>query len=181
MMQRLKRAYLERVFPIFCIKFQYQNIHQIPYIKKIVINQRFGIIQNFIPTDLAVSELENITTQRGVITPTHMPLAGFKIRKDIKVRIKVTLRGNRIYAFIDRLLNLALPRKHDFQGLRKKNFDRYGNYNFGLIEQLLFPEIRYEEISQLCGMNLSIITSVFIYEERFIFFFSMGIPFKNSY
>jgi large subunit ribosomal protein L5 len=180
MIQRLKRIYLEQISPQLYKDIQYKNIHQIPRLTKVVIHRGLGAIaQNSATFEAALLELTTITTQRGTITRARNSLAGFKIRRGIPIGVKVTLRGDRIYAFIDRLLNLALPRIRDFQGVKTKSFDGNGNYNLGLEDQLIFPEVRYAEVSKLLGIDLSIVTSTSNYEERIALLERLGIPFQN--
>lgn len=131
------------------------NIHEVPRIKKIVINRGLGA-QTSKMVEASLSELSIITAQTGIVTYSRKSVAGFKIREKVPIGIKVTLRGERIYAFFDRLVNLRLPRIRDFQGLSPKSFDKDGNYNIGLEEQLIFPEISYEQIDQLLGIDISI-------------------------
>ena len=120
-----------------------------------------------------------ITRQRCIVTRTRKAVAGFKIRETVPIGLIVTLRGDRIYNFIDRLINLALPRIRDFQGISKKNFDGQGNYNFGFKEQLIFPEIRYDQIDQFCGINLSIITNTKDTDIIVQMFQRLGMPFEK--
>jgi large subunit ribosomal protein L5 len=163
MIQRLKKAYQELQYQYAfigignCVDKSYlHNIHQVPRLTKIVINRGLGAPTSKI-VEIALSELSRITAQTGVVTYSRRAVAGFKIREKVPVGVKVTLRRERIYAFFDRLLNLRLPLFRDFQGVSTTSFDRDGNYNIGLEEQLIFPEIVYEQINELCGMDIRII------------------------
>ena len=166
MTQRLKKVYQKFAKEAcFCrdgtIRFGdvfVANIHEIPRVKKIVVNRGLGA-QTLKMVEIFLSELSRISAQSGVVTVSRNSVAGFKIRAKVPVGVIVTLRGDRIYAFFDRLVNLRLPRIRDFRGLSVQNFDADGNYNMGLDEQLMFPEISYENIEQLSGMGLSIATS----------------------
>jgi len=160
MKQNLKHFYQNKVVPKLTNQFQYQNIHTTPQITKIVLNRGLGEkAQNAKILDSFSLELTMITRQRCIVTRARKAVAGFKIRETVPIGLIVTLRGDRIYNFIDRLINLALPRIRDFQGISKESFDGQGNYNFGFKEQLIFPEIRYDQVDQLCGINLSIVTN----------------------
>jgi large subunit ribosomal protein L5 len=182
MRQRLKHFYHEQVTNLLCEKFRYRNIHQIPRLEKIVINRGLGeIAQNSKVLELSLSELTIIAGQCVVVTRARSSIAGFKIREKIPVGMKVTLRGRRMYAFLDRLINLALPRIRDFQGVSPKNFDGRGNYSLGLEEQLMFPEICYDQIDQFCGLDLSIVTTSDADEERIALLKSLGIPFLINF
>lgn len=178
MQQRLKRFYKRQVVSKLREKFRYKNVHQIPRLEKIVINQGLGeMIQNSKILESALSELTIIATQRVVVTKARKSIAGFKIRENIPVGLKVTLRGERIYAFLDRLINLALPRIRDFQGVNFKSFDGRGNYSLGLEEQLMFPEIVYDQIDQLRGIDVSVVIVSKTDKESFALLKSLGIPF----
>lgn len=180
MTQRLKRFYRDTVVPQLRQQFQYKNQHQIPRVEKIVINRGLGdASQNAKVLEASLSELSLIATQRGVVTRARKAIAGFKIREQMPVGLTVTLRGERRYAFLDRLRNLALPRIRDFQGVGPKSFDGHGNYSLGLEEQLRFPEINYDQIDQLRGMDISIITTCRTDEEGYALLKSLGMPFRN--
>lgn len=180
MRQHLKYFYQKRVIPKLFEEFNYKNVYQVPRLEKIVINRGLGeIAQNAKILDSSLAELTIIVTQRGVVTRARKAIAGFKIRENIPVGLKVTLRGERMYAFLDRLMNLALPRIRDFQGVSVKSFDGRGNYSLGFKEQLIFPEIRYDQINQLCGINLSIVTTSNTDEERLSLLKRLGMPFQN--
>jgi large subunit ribosomal protein L5 len=181
MKQRLKRFYEEKVTPELYKQFSYTNIHQVPRLEKIVINRGLGDkIQNTNIVKSCFSELITITNQYCVTTRARKAISGFKIREKIPVGIIVTLRGERMYAFLDRLVNLALPRIRDFQGVNPKSFDGFGNYSLGLSEQLIFPEIRYDQVDQLYGIDLSIITTSKTDAEGLALLKRIGIPFQNN-
>jgi len=185
MTQRLKTFYLEKVFPKLQEKFQgpkgARNIHQIPKVEKIVINRGLGeASQNTKLIDASVEEITTISGQKSIVTKSRKAIAGFKIRQDMPVGISVTLRGERMYAFLDRLIHLALPRIRDFQGLSAQSFDGHGNYSLGLKEQLMFPELDYDKIDKSRGMDISIVTSAKTDEEAFILLQSLGMPFREE-
>ena len=145
MKQRIRKKYLNDVVPKLKEKFIYQNINQIPLIKKVIINRGLGQLQqNNKSIENFSEELAIITGQQGVITHSKKAIASFKLRKKSPIGVSVTLRGARMYAFLDRLINLALPRIRDFQGLNRSSFDQNGNYTIGVSEQLMFPEIEFE-------------------------------------
>jgi large subunit ribosomal protein L5 len=160
-------------------KFQYKNIHQVPKIEKIVINRGIGSAsQNQKMVDSALKELGMIAGQKGVITRSKKAIASFKLREQMPVGVAVTLRGNRMYGFLDRLIHLALPRVRDFQGINPRSFDKKGNYSLGLEEQLMFPEIEYDKIDQIRGMDISIVTTATKQEEGLSLLQEFGLPFK---
>jgi large subunit ribosomal protein L5 len=181
MAQRLKEFYRTEIVPKLKEEFQYKNIHQVPTVKKIVINRGLGeASQNAKTLDASLKELSIIAGQRGVVTRSKKAIAAFKVRQDMPVGISVTLRGERMYAFLDRLMNLALPRLRDFQGISPKSFDGHGNYSLGLEEQLMFPEINFDKIEQVEGMDISIITSSKNDQEGKALLKALGMPFKNK-
>jgi large subunit ribosomal protein L5 len=160
--------------------FSFKNIHQVPCIKKIVINQGLGeIAQNSKTLESSLSELTVIAAQRGVVTRSRKAVSGFKVREKIPVGLVVVLRHERIYAFFDRLVNLAFPRIRDFQGVNPRSFDGRGNYSLGLDEQFMFPEIRFDQVDQFRGIDISIVTTARTDEEGLALLKSLGIPFRN--
>jgi large subunit ribosomal protein L5 len=182
MKQRLKHIYHEQIIPKLLEQLHYRNIHQIPKLNKIVVNRGLGeAAQNTKILESSISELKVITTQSVVVTRSRKAIAGFKIREKRPVGITVILRNKRMYAFIDRLVNLALPRIRDFQGVNPNSFDGHGNYNFGLDEQLIFPEISYDQVSQLRGIDVCIVTTSNTDKEGFSLLKILGIPFKKNY
>lgn len=162
-------------------QFNYKNKYQVPKIEKIVINRGIGdASQNAKLLDSSLSELTMIAGQKGVITRSKKAIAGFKLREKMPVGVSVTLRGERMYGFLDRLVNLALPRIRDFQGISSKSLDGHGNYSLGLEEQLMFPEIDYDKIDQVRGMDISIITTSKNDQEGVALLKAFGLPFKND-
>lgn len=181
MTQRLKTQYLNTIVPNLVTKFQYKNKHQVPKIEKIVINRGIGdASQNNKVLESFLNELGLIAGQKGIVTRSKKSIAGFKIREEMPVGICVTLRSDRMYGFLDRLIHLALPRVRDFQGISPKSFDKNGNYSLGLEEQLMFPEIDYDKIDQLRGMDVSIVTTAKNQEEGLALLTEFGLPFKKS-
>lgn len=179
MTQRLKKQYVENIVPKLMQLFKYENVHQVPKIEKIVINRGIGnASQNQKMIDSALKELGMIAGQKGVITRSKKAIAGFKLREKMPVGVTVTLRGDRMYGFLDRLIHLALPRVRDFQGINPKSFDKNGNYSLGLEEQLMFPEIEYDKIDQIRGMDISIVTTAKKQEEGLALLKEFGFPFK---
>lgn len=181
MVQRLKQFYSEKVVPKLVSQFKYTNSHEVPRLEKIVINRGLGdASQNAKILESSLNELSVIASQRGVVTRSRKAIAGFKIREKMPVGVSVTLRGEKMYAFLDRLINLALPRIRDFQGVSPKSFDGRGNYSLGLEEQLMFPEINYDQIDQIRGMDISIITTCKSDEEGVALLKNLGMPFRNK-
>jgi large subunit ribosomal protein L5 len=179
MTQRLKIHYVEKILPKLVEKFHYKNIHQAPKLQKIVLNRGIGdASQNNKIVESSLKELSLISGQKGIVTRSKKSIAGFKIREQMPVGVSVTLRGERMYGFLDRLIHLALPRVRDFQGIRSKSFDKNGNYSLGLEEQLMFPEIEYDKIDQVRGMDVSIVTTAKNQEEGYMLLKEFGLPFK---
>jgi large subunit ribosomal protein L5 len=179
-MQRLKVFYKEKIVPIFIEKFGYKNIHQIPKIKKIVINRGFDeSCQSSKLLDLLFNELTDIAGQKAYVTRSKKSIANFKLRENMQVGMAVTLRDKRMYSFLDRLINLALPRIRDFQGLNKSSFDKFGNYSLGLSDQSMFPEIEFDKINKFEGMDIVIVTSCGSREEALFLLKQFGFPFKS--
>lgn len=181
MTERLKALYTQKIVPNLMEQFKYENIHQVPKLVKVTINRGLGeASQNAKALESSIKELAVITGQKPVVTRAKKAIAGFKIRKGMPVGIMVTLRSDRMYDFLDRLINLALPRIRDFRGISPKSFDGRGNYSLGLREQLLFPEIDYDSIDQIRGMDIAIITTANTDEEGRALLKEMGMPFRNS-
>ena len=179
-MQRLKKHYLETITPQLSKQFHYKNVHEVPQLKKIVINRGIGdASQNNKVLESFIKELGIIAGQKGVITRSKKSIAGFKIREEMPVGVTVTLRGDRMFGFLDRLIHLALPRVRDFQGIRPKSFDKHGNYSLGLEEQLMFPEIEYDKIDQIRGMDITLVTTAKNQEESLALLKQFGLPFKS--
>ena len=180
MPDKLKVLYQGKIVPKLMDQFKYTNIHQVPKLVKVTLNRGLGeASQNAKALDSSISEIGIITGQKPVVTRAKKAIAGFKIRKGVPVGVMVTLRADRMYDFLDRLINLALPRIRDFRGISPKSFDGRGNYSLGLREQLIFPEIEYDSIDQIRGMDISIITTANTDEEGRALLKEMGMPFKN--
>lgn len=180
MTQRLKKQYLETIVPQLSKQFNYKNVHEVPKLTKIVINRGIGdASQNTKVLESFIKELGVIAGQKGIITKSKKSIAGFKIREEMPVGITVTLRGDRMFGFLDRLIHLALPRVRDFQGISPKSFDKHGNYSLGLDEQLMFPEIEYDKIDQIRGMDITLVTTSKNQEESLALLKQFGLPFKS--
>ena len=180
MASRLKEKYQKEVAPSLLKEFSYTNPMQVPGINKVVVNIGMGeAIQNAKAMDAAVSDLAAITGQRPVITRAKRSVAAFKLREGMQIGCMVTLRGDRMYQFLDKLMNVALPRLRDFQGVSPEAFDGRGNYTLGLREQLVFPEIDYDKVDKVRGMEVSIVTTARTDEEGRRLLKLMGMPFKK--
>jgi large subunit ribosomal protein L5 len=181
MTQQLKIRYQETIVPKLKEQFGYANIHQVPKVIKVTVNRGLGeASQNAKALESSINELTTITGQKPIVTRAKKAIAGFKIRQGMPVGVMVTLRGERMYAFLDRLINLALPRIRDFRGISPNSFDGRGNYSVGIREQLIFPEIDYDSIEQIRGMDISIITTANTDEEGRALLKEMGMPFRNN-
>lgn len=181
MTQRLKTYYQETIVPKLEEQFGYKNIHQVPKVVKIIVNRGLGdASQNAKALESSLNELAVITGQKPVVTRAKKAIAGFKIRQGMPVGVMVTLRSERMYAFLDRLISLALPRIRDFRGVSPKSFDGRGNYSIGIREQLIFPEIDYDSIEQIRGMDVSIVTTAQSDEEGRALLKEMGMPFRKK-
>jgi len=178
-MARLFELYKQEISPKMVEKFSYKNVMQVPRIDKIIINIGVGeSIQNPKALDGAVSDLMIITGQKPVITKAKKSIAGFKLREGMSIGCKVTLRGERMYDFLDRLVNIVLPRVRDFRGVSPQAFDGRGNYSLGIKEQTIFPEIEYDKIDKIRGLEVVIVTSAKTDEEARELLKSMGMPFR---
>lgn len=178
-MSRLKDKYLREVGPGLKSKFGYGNVMQIPGIKKVVINMGVGdATTDAKAIDAALSDLTAIAGQKPIVTKAKKSIAAFKIRAGVPIGCKVTLRGERMYYFLDKLFNIALPRIRDFRGVSSKAFDGRGNYTLGIREQLIFPEINIDKIDKVRGMDIVIVTSAGSDEEAFELLKQMGMPFR---
>lgn len=179
-MARLKEQYKEKIIPALIKEFNYRNIMQVPKLEKIVINMGLGeAIQNAKVLESAQNELAAITGQKPVITRAKKSIANFKLRAGMPIGCKVTLRRNRMYEFFDRLVNVALPRIRDFKGVSGKSFDGRGNYALGIREQIIFPEIDYDKIDKIKGMNIVITTTAKTDEEGKALLKMMGMPYRD--
>jgi large subunit ribosomal protein L5 len=180
MASRLKEKYQKEVVPALQKEFDYNNPMQVPSVHKVVVNIGMGeAIQNAKAMDAAISDLASITGQRPVITRAKRSVAAFKLREGMQIGCMVTLRGERMYYFLDKLINVALPRLRDFQGVSPEAFDGRGNYTLGLREQLVFPEIDYDKVDKVRGMEVSIVTTARTDEEGRRLLRLMGMPFKR--
>lgn len=180
-MPRLKDLYRQNVVPAMMDRFGYKNVMEVPRLEKVVLNMGVGDAkenQKFL--DSAMEDLATITGQRPVVTMAKKSVAAFKVRAGMKIGAKVTLRGARMYEFIDRLFNVALPRVRDFRGVSPKSFDGRGNYALGIKEQLIFPEINYDEVEKIRGMDVIIVTTAKTDEEAKEFLALMGMPFAKQ-
>jgi len=179
-MAKMKEIYAEKVVPGLMKRFNYQNVMEVPKLEKIVINMGLGeAIQNVKILDSAALELTSITGQKAVITKSKKSIAQFKLRTGMPIGCMVTLRKERMYEFFNRLVNVALPRVRDFKGLPAKSFDGRGNYALGIREQLIFPEIHYDKIDKVKGMNIVIVTTAKTDEEGKELLRLLGMPFRN--
>lgn len=181
MATRLKTLYQETIVPKLMEQFQYNNIHQVPKVVKVTVNRGLGeAAQNAKALESSLNEVAIITGQKPVVTRAKKAIAGFKLRKGMPVGIMVTLRSDRMYSFLDRLINLSLPRIRDFRGVSPKSFDGRGNYTLGIREQLIFPEVDYDSIDQIRGMDISIITTANTDEEGRALLKELGMPFRDN-
>ena len=179
-MARLKEKYLNEVAPAMMQKFQYKSVMQIPKLEKVVINMGLGDTKdNAKGLDSAVSELGTITGQKPVITKAKKSVAAFKVRQGMSVGAKVTLRGNQMYEFLDKLFNIALPRVRDFRGVSVNSFDGRGNYSLGIKEQLIFPEIDYDKVDKIRGMDIIFVTTAETDEEARELLRLLGMPYAS--
>ena len=179
-MSRLKQRYAKEIAPSMGKEYGYKNVMAIPKLEKIVINIGLGeAIQNSKLLDNAADELGQIAGQRPVITRAKKSIASFKLRKGMPIGCSVTLRGERMFEFLDRLVNTALPRVRDFRGLSTKSFDGRGNYTLGLRDQLIFPEIDYARVSKIKGMNICVVTTAKTDDEARTLLRLFGMPFRN--
>ena len=180
-MNNLKQKYLDTVIPKMKEQFSYKNIHQVPKITKISVSCGLGLnAQNRAFLQKAIDEIRLITGQHPILTSAKKSIAGFKIREGVPLGLVVTLRGEKMYAFLERFIKLVLPRIRDFRGLDPRQFDRYGNYNVGISEQLVFPEIKYDDVEQRRGFNITIVTTATTQREGFELLDSIGMPFSKD-
>tara|TARA_A100001234_G_scaffold201750_1_gene194667 strand:- start:1910 stop:2461 length:552 start_codon:yes stop_codon:yes gene_type:complete len=178
---RLKKIYIDKIIPALMEKLQYKSIMQVPKIQKISINQGLGAAVNdkkLVPS--GVEELTLITGQKAVATKAKKSISNFKLREDMPIGAKVTLRGEIMYEFLDRLISVALPRVRDFRGLNSKGFDGNGNYTLGIKEQIIFPEISIDKINKVTGMNITIVIDSNTDEESYELLKAFGMPFISK-
>jgi len=178
MATRMKELYLNEISPALVQKFNYTTVMQVPKVEKVVINMGVGeAVSNSKVLDSAVNDLQLISGQKPVITRAKKSIAGFKLRENMPIGVKVTLRGDRMYYFLDKLFNITLPRVRDFRGVSSKAFDGCGNYTLGLKEQLIFPEIEYDKVDKVRGMDIVIVTTAKTDEESRELLTQLGMPF----
>src|SRR5690554_6841434 len=180
-MNRVLKNYLENVKPALMKKFNYKSVMQVPKLEKIVVNMGVGdAIQNSKLIDAAVEDLTQIAGQKPVVTRAKKSIAAFKVRAGMPVGCKVTLRGQRMYDFLDKLINVGLPRIRDFRGVSPRAFDGRGNYSLGLQEQLIFPEIKYDKVDKIRGLDVVIVTTAKTDEEAYALLSELGMPFRAA-
>jgi large subunit ribosomal protein L5 len=178
---RLHQQYLDEVVPALVKEFRYKNAMQVPKLEKIVINIGLGeAIQNGRAIDAAGNDLKTITGQAPIVIRARKSVAAFKLRQGMEIGAKVTLRGRRMYEFLDKLINVALPRIRDFRGIDPKGFDGHGNFTLGLREQLVFPEIDYDKIDKLRGLEVCIVTTALNDDEGRSLLTALGMPFRKA-
>ena len=177
---RLKEKYLKEVVPALMEKFKYTSVMQVPKVEKVVVNRGIGAASaDKKLVDAGVDELTLITGQKAVATIAKKSVSNFKLREGMAIGAKVTLRGDYMYEFIDRLISVALPRVRDFRGINEKGFDGRGNYTLGIKEQIIFPEISMEKITRISGMDITFVTTAKSDEESYEMLKSMGFPFRK--
>lgn len=178
---RLKERYTKEIVPQLKAHFGYTSIMQVPKITKVCINKGVGAaVADKKLIDVAIEEISNITGQRAVATKSKKAISNFKLREDIPIAVRVTLRGDRMYEFIDRLMNIALPRVRDFRGVNPKGFDGRGNYTLGVKEQIIFPEISIDKVGKINGMDITFVTTARTDEESYELLKSFGMPFASK-
>lgn len=178
---RLKKEYKERVIPALTEEFGYTNVMEVPKLQKIVISKGVGAaVADKKLIDHAIEEVTMITGQKAVATMSKKDVAAFKLRKGMPIGVKVTLRGERMYEFLDRLITSALPRVRDFTGVKSTGFDGRGNYNLGIEEQIIFPEINIDKINRISGMDITFVTSANTDKEGYSLLEELGVPFKKN-
>ncbi len=181
MVSELKKQYEKDIVPKLMEQFKYANIHQVPKLIKVTLNRGLGeASQNAKALESSIKEMGVITGQKPVVTRAKKAIAGFKIRQGMPVGVMVTLRSERMYAFVNRLIHLTLPRIRDFRGISPKSFDGRGNYSLGVREQLIFPEVEYDSIDQIRGLDISIVTSAQTDEEGRALLKELGMPFREN-
>jgi large subunit ribosomal protein L5 len=180
-MPKMKDMYQQQIVPALTKELGYSNVMQVPRLEKVVVNIGMGeALQNARALDAALQDMMTITGQRPIITRARKSIAAFKLRAGNPIGVKVTLRGNRMWDFLDRLFNIALPRQRDFRGVSPDAFDGRGNYSLGLREQLVFPEINYDNIDRIRGMEITIVTTAETDEEGFHLLRHLGMPFRGQ-
>ena len=178
---RLKDKYLKEIVPALKQKFQFKSVMQVPKIQKICINKGIGAaVADKKMIDVGLEEITTISGQKAVATRSKKDISNFKLRKDQAIGVKVTLRGDRMYEFMDRLVNVSLPRVRDFKGISDKGFDGRGNYTLGVKEQIIFPEISIDKVSKINGMDITFVTNANTDEESYELLKALGMPFVNK-
>jgi len=178
---RLKERYINEIVPQLKEKFQYSSVMQVPKVEKICINKGVGdAVADKKQVDIGVDELTTITGQKAVSTIAKKSVSNFKLREGMAIGARVTLRGDKMYEFMDRLMNVALPRVRDFRGVNEKGFDGRGNYTLGVREQIIFPEISIDKVAKISGMNITFVTSANTDEESYELLKAFGMPFSNK-
>ena len=178
---RLADKYKKEVAPALVKKFAYKSVMQAPKLEKICVNRGVnGAVADKKLVDIAVEELSNITGQKAVITNSKKDISNFKLRKHMPIGARVTLRGVKMYEFLDRLISVALPRVRDFKGINEKSFDGRGNYTMGVTEQIIFPEIDIDKVNKITGMDITFVTTAQTDEEAYKLLKELGMPFKNA-
>jgi len=178
---RLKDQYLKQIVPALQKQFNYSSSMQVPKLKKICLNQGIGIaVSDRKLAENAVNEMTAVTGQKAVTSKSRKDIANFKLRKGVAVGVRVTLRGNNMYEFLDRLISAALPRIRDFKGIERKGFDGHGNYTLGITEQIIFPEINMDKVTKIMGMDITFVTSAPTNEEALALLEQFGMPFKKE-
>lgn len=177
---RLKDRYKSEVVPALMKRFNYTSVMQVPRLEKIAINRGVnGAVNDKKLIDIALDELTTISGQKAVATMSKKDISNFKLRKNMPIGARVTLRGDKMYEFLDRLISVALPRVRDFKGINEKSFDGRGNYTMGVTEQIIFPEIDIDKVNRITGMDISFVTTAQTDEEAFELLKELGMPFKN--
>ncbi len=178
---RLKEQYLKEIAPALMEKFQYKSVMEVPRLLKISVNKGIGAaVSDKKLVDVGVEELTTITGQKAVPTIAKISISNFKLREGMPIGARVTLRGDRMYEFLDRLMTVALPRVRDFRGIKQKGFDGKGNYSLGVEEQIIFPEISIDKINKITGMDITFVTSAKTDEESLALLKSFGMPFNTN-
>lgn len=178
---RLKDKYTKEIVPALKQKFSYKSIMQVPRIEKICINKGMGVaVTDKKLIDVALEEITTITGQKAVATRSKKAISNFKLREDMPIGVRVTLRGDKMYEFLDRLMSIALPRVRDFKGINNKGFDGRGNYTLGVKEQIIFPEISIDKVNKISGMDITFVTTATTDEESFELLKAFGMPFANK-
>ncbi len=178
---RLREKYFGEIVPLLTKQFSYNTVMQVPKLMKISVNQGLGkAITDKKIIDVGVEEMTKITGQKAVVTKSKRDISNFKLRKGMPVGVRVTLRGDKMYEFLDRLISVAIPRVRDFRGVNDKGFDGRGNYTFGVTEQIIFPEIDIDKINSINGMDITFVTSAKTDKEAMALLKEFGIPFKNQ-